>query len=85
MATLVNVPAIKEFLYQGRTIHAGESVTMEPVEAAIHARAGNVSLTRDYQRRDMTPATSTASADGSPAGSRRRRNYRRRDMHAEGE
>lgn len=55
--SLVTVVAIRDFTFQERTVHRGEAVELQAVEASIHARLGHVSLDRDarptYQTRDM--------------------------------
>ncbi len=53
----VTVLALRDFYYHGEDIVAGQPVTMIPIDAAVEARAGNVSLDKQlptYQRRDMT-------------------------------
>jgi len=70
MKTVV-VQARAPFSYQGRGLRAGELVTMTPIDAAIAARHGLVSLTRLRK-----PA-----AIGDPPKSKRR--YKRRDLEAE--
>ncbi len=52
----VTVLALRDFYYHGEDIVAGQPVTMIPIDAAVEARAGNVSLDKQlptYQRRDM--------------------------------
>lgn len=71
----VTVRAVKPFDYNGRMVNTGSDLEMPPLDAAVHARKGNVSLTK-YQNRSMQ-------ADDAPPTRRRRGNYRRRDMTAE--
>lgn len=60
-ASVVSVPALCEFSYQGRSYVRGEMVDVSPAEALMLARKGKVSLTRHdaptrpntYRRRDM--------------------------------
>lgn len=56
MPKMVRVPALKTFTYQGREFHPGHHVDMAAIDAAAAARAGNVSLTSVYHRRDMAAA-----------------------------
>lgn len=56
MPKIVRVSALKDFTYQGREIKAGHDVDMVAIEAAAAGRAGNVSLTSVYRRRDMMAA-----------------------------
>lgn len=70
------VPVLRQFTYNGRTVKAGDRVEMTPVDASIHARRGNVSLTRTTQTRDLK-------ADDAEPAPRKRRSYRRRDLVAE--
>lgn len=74
----MQVTAIKSFSYGGRTIERGEAVEMSAVDAAIHGRKQNVSLTRRTDTRDMT-----AQADDREPAPRKRRNYKRRDLTPE--
>lgn len=53
---MVSVPALCEFSHQGRTYVRGEMVDCTPLDASILARAGKVSLTRQY--------VTTAASDG---------------------
>lgn len=63
---MVTVVATKDFAYHGQAISAGQDVEMEAIDAAVHARTGDVSLDKGarptYQTRDMqaTPAGSGA-------------------------
>jgi hypothetical protein len=68
---VVTVPVIANHEYQGKSLRAGEDVTLTPVEAAILARLGVVSLTVGYRH----PAA--------PARVRTKRAYRRRDLTAQ--
>lgn len=77
----VTVPALKAFDYRGRSIARGETVRMPAVDAAIHARKGHVTLSRNYKTRDVQAETSPT-PEPEPDTSRRRR-YRRRDLVAE--
>lgn len=70
----VTVPVLKDFTYNNRQIKAGAYVEMTPVEAALQARAGNVSLSRVSKRKDMTAEEPQQPAE---APRRRRRNSRR--------
>lgn len=47
---LVTVTAITPFTYEGREIRRGQPVSMKPVDAAIHARQGHVSLSRPEKK-----------------------------------
>lgn len=75
MAHLVDVPAKKALIYQGRSYVRGELVPMRPIDAAIAARRGDVSLTRHTRHRQME-----VEADPEPEPALRSRRYRRRDM-----
>jgi hypothetical protein len=44
----VSVVALKSFDLEGRPVHAGEAVDLAPVQAAIRARSGEVSLDPRY-------------------------------------
>lgn len=56
--SLVTVVATQPFTHDGRSIHKGEAVTMEALDAAVHAQARRVTLDRSvrptYQTREMT-------------------------------
>ncbi len=73
MAADVTVAALKPFTYRQRRIRPGERVAMAPIDAAIHARRQDVSLSRLVGQ--PTPPD--------PEPPRRRRRYRRRDLVAE--
>ena len=78
---LVRVPVIKAFEHQGRPVTVGQSLELTPLDAAILARRGVVSLTRSLQfasprRVDRPP--STDSLDESSATSSRPSRPRRR-------
>jgi hypothetical protein len=52
----VTVLALRDFYYCGQDIIAGQPVAMIPIDAAVEARAGNVSLDKQlptYHRRDL--------------------------------
>lgn len=53
MAQIVTLPALKAFTYQGTAYRRGDLVAMSPLDAAIHARQGRVSLTRTYATRQL--------------------------------
>lgn len=75
----VTVTAVRSFLYRGELVNKGSDVKMEPVAAAIEARKGNVSLVSGYRSKVMK---AEEPQDEAPP-TRRRRQYRRRDMTAE--
>ena len=79
MTKTVVVQARAAFSYQGRGLRAGELVTMTPIDAAVKARQGLVSLTRP--RRAPAPDV-VAILDPAPVPKSRRR-YKRRDLEAE--
>ncbi len=58
MGQTVTVVATQDFAYEGRPVHAGEAVTMRPIDAAIAGRRGQVSLDKQaratYQTKDLT-------------------------------
>lgn len=58
--SLVTVIATQAFVHQGRQIHRGEAVTLEALEAAVHAQARRVSLDKDAR---ATYRTTEAIAD----------------------
>lgn len=76
MKTVV-VQARAPFSYQGRGLRAGELVAMTPIDAAMKARQGLVSLTRRAPGPDVV-----AILDPAPVPKSRRR-YKRRDLEAE--
>lgn len=80
MTKTVVVQARAAFSYQGRGLRAGELVTMTPIDAAVKARQGLVSLTRP--RRAPAPDV-VAILDPAPAVPKSRRRYKRRDLEAE--
>lgn len=53
----VRVIAIQDFELQGRAVYAGQAVQLLPIDAAVRARRGEVSLDpqmqETYQTRDM--------------------------------
>lgn len=67
----VTVTATKGFTYRGRARRKGERVTMSPLDAAIKARRGEVTL---IEGTVVTPEPEPVTV---------RRRYRRRDMAAE--
>jgi hypothetical protein len=74
--------ALKAFDLSGRSVAAGENVSLTPVEAAVHARLGRVNLsTPRLHTRDLV-AESDTEPPPDPEPPRRRR-YHRRDMTAE--
>lgn len=79
MAKPVTVRALKSFDYEGHSYACGADVTMTPIDAAVHARKGNVTLSKGYRTRAITPEPPAPEPDP-PARTRR---YRRRDMTAE--
>ncbi len=60
---MVSVVVLQPFIYRGADMEAGSSIEMEPVHAAIHARAGLVSLLHGsgntYQTREMVASSSS--------------------------
>jgi hypothetical protein len=91
--------ALRRFHYRGQTFATGDMVTMSAIDAAVHARKGDVSLSppaprnpHTYNRRDMVPEPLERPTDqdqreseaAAPATiARRRRRTRRTDMGAE--
>lgn len=50
----VTLPVLHAFDYQGRSFAPGDTVDMVPIDAAVYARKGLVSLTgRTVQNREM--------------------------------
>lgn len=74
MPAQVTLPALKAFAYRGCDYRRGDLVAMSPIDAAIHARRGHVSLTRTYRTRHLV-AEQTVDV---PAAKRRRRPRLRR-------
>lgn len=70
----VTVTVTKTFEYRGQPARKGSAVNMDPVDAAIESRRGNVTL--------VAGAVVPPDPEPEPA-QRRRRTYRRRDMVAE--
>lgn len=70
----VTVTVTKAFEYRGRQVRRGARVAMAPLDAAIHARQGHVTLV----------VGQVVEPDPEPEPVRSRRRYRRRDMVAEG-
>lgn len=62
----VRVIAIQDFELQGTAVYAGQAVELIPIDAAVRARRGEVSLDpqmrETYQTRDMVAATPVAVA-----------------------
>lgn len=92
----VSVPLIRSFEHEGRYVAAGESITVTPIEAAVLAQRGIVSLTKQtYTHRASVAAPAIEAApEPAPRGRRRRkaedtpedkpkRRYRRRDLTVE--
>lgn len=90
---MVSVLALRPFEYLGRDVAAGEWVDMVPVDAAVKAHEGLVSLSHGntYQTRDMVAAPvqgmSTVSfmapepaVDPAPAPPKRRRGRPRKAL-----
>ena len=76
----VTVPVIAAFEHQGRSLQAGDTVTVAPVEAAALSRAGKVSIVGGYQHKALQPETDPTPRrrlrkDGTPT-----RRYKRRDL-----
>jgi hypothetical protein len=61
MPNRVTVRVTKSFEYEGRCVGVDESLSMLPIDAAVHARRGNVSLTRELKlyRTSDAPVTTT--------------------------
>jgi hypothetical protein len=74
----VTVRALKAFTYRHRDVRRNDAVTMTPLDAAVHARRGDVSLAAGYRTRDVTPELPEPEPEP-----RRTRRYRRRDLVAE--
>lgn len=55
----MSVLVVRPFDYLGRAVTAGEWIDLEPLDAAVKAQAGLVSLSHGntYQTRDMVAAT----------------------------
>jgi hypothetical protein len=56
MLVIVSVVAVQPFIYRGADITPLQAVEMEAIDAAVHARAGLVSLLHGrtaYQTREM--------------------------------
>ncbi len=82
---VATVVAIRDFVYRDKAIYAGDSVTMEPLEAAVAAQRGDVDLNArpTYQTRDMqaapvgamttTPSPAPVEETPTPPKKRRRR------------
>ena len=82
MPRIVNVQAVAAFHYDGHVVHAGDRVTMRPLDALVAHRLGHISLTRPL--RDPAPrAVAAAVAPPEPAAPDARRRYRRRDLQPE--
>ena len=79
---VVVVQAVAHFSYDGRAVHAGELVTMAPLDAVVAHRHGLVSLTRPrvLPPIPLVPAIELVDVDEVPAPKRR---YRRRDLEPE--
>jgi hypothetical protein len=77
---MVTVPALVEFVFQGRLYQRGDLLTITPVEAAVLARNREVSLTRWAE---IAPAPEQPKRRRRRAPSEPRRAYRRRDLVAE--
>jgi hypothetical protein len=93
--SLVRVIALRNFEHVGQLHLAGSVVVMPAIEAAAHARRGDVSLTRGHEPLHRTDLSAepvapdhAAALDAPPSESsqegtgRRRRSYRRRDLAA---
>jgi hypothetical protein len=92
--SIVRVPVLRPFDHEGRTVTAGESVSVRAVEALALARKGLVSLSRSYsttqlktepapepeqpRRRRGRPRKEASDDAEAP-----RRTYRRRDLTSE--
>lgn len=79
MVRVVEVPALKPLVYQGRSYVRGEMVTVTPIDALLMARRGDVLLTA----RARVPRDPDPELEPEPPKRRRRGLYRRRDMVAE--
>lgn len=76
MSKLVTVPALQEFAYQGRSYRRRDLVVMSPLDAAIHARQGHVSLVQSYSTRQLVAEPT----DPQPTQRRRRGRPRKRQV-----
>ncbi len=60
---MVSVVVLQPFIYRGEDVEVGASIEMEPIDAAVHSRAGIVSLLHglsvSYQTREMVAASSS--------------------------
>lgn len=84
MPATVTVPALKPLEYQGRSYVRGDLVKATPVDAAVMASRGEVTLTRGVVIAPA-PQREQQAMEADPPGaapSRRRRSYRRSDMTA---
>lgn len=81
MSKLVSVRALKSFTYQSATIEPGAWVSMEPIEASIHARHGHVSLAREYPTRQLVTASASAEPELTDPPRRRRGRPRKGEYH----
>ena len=59
----VSVPVLKAFVTDGRDVSPGEIIAMSPIEAAVAARHGYVSLTRQTYRTRHLEAAAVAVAE----------------------
>lgn len=73
---MVTVTATRRFHYGGRDVAVGAVVEMSPLDALVHQRKLNVSLTKVAKPKPTPPLPT-------PEPVRVRRTYRRRDMQAE--
>jgi hypothetical protein len=63
----VTVVAVREFTHKGRTIHAGEALECEALEAAVYAKQRCVTLDRAVRATYRTTDLTAAPPESSPA------------------
>jgi len=87
----VTVPALTNFEYDGHRVVTHELLTVSPLQAAILARQGLVSLLSGVSDGPVTPVAAVAPAppvetqqskQTKTKAARKRGGYRRRDMRA---
>ena len=76
----VRVRVIKAFDHAGQSLRVNQTVSLSPVDAAVLARRGFVSLSRIYDHRAMTAESPREASTPAPSAPPAKRSYRRRDM-----
>lgn len=82
MVSMPQVLTTKRFVHGGREYASGVSVEMTPTDALVHARKGNVTLSKQPTPTGAALQPTAQTAALQPAV-RAKRAYRRRDMVAE--